>query len=82
METSGHTRHVSLLLALGHVIHVAHCADLVIRIPGGGQPKDGFYRLDYRYVLQLKYFLKYFRQPSYNNVSLSSFATKKNVSCF
>ena len=47
MEKSGHARHVSLLLVLGHVI-VAHCADLVIRIPGGGQPKDGFYRLDYR----------------------------------
>ena len=51
METSGYKRHVSLLIVLGHVIHVAQCADLVIRIPGGGQPKDGFYRLDYRYVL-------------------------------
>ena len=48
MEKSGHAIHVSLLLVLGHVIHVAQGADLVIRIPGGGQPKDGFYRLDYR----------------------------------
>ena len=50
MERSGHAIHVSLLivLGLGHVIHVAQGADLVIRIPGGGQPKDGFYRLDYR----------------------------------
>ena len=42
--------HVATLL-LGHVIHVASGADLVIRIPGGGQPQDGFYRLDYRWVL-------------------------------
>ena len=42
--------HVATLL-LGHVIHVASGADLVIRIPGGGQPQDGFYRLDYRWVV-------------------------------
>ena len=45
---SGHAIHVFLLLIFGHV---ARGADLVIRIPGGGQPKDGYYRLDYRYVL-------------------------------
>ena len=45
---SGHAIHAFLLLIFGHV---ARGADLVIRIPGGGQPKDGYYRLDYRYVL-------------------------------
>ena len=47
-------RHVFLLLFFEHVIHVTRGADLVIRIPGGGQPKDGFYRLDYRLVLAAK----------------------------
>ena len=47
-------RHVFLLLFFGHVTHVTRGADLVIRIPGGGQPKDGFYRLDYRLVLAAK----------------------------
>ena len=51
---SGHAIHVFLLLILGHV---ARGADLVIRIPGGGQPKDGYYRLDYRYVLLIGCFL-------------------------
>jgi len=35
-------------LILFFVIKVTHGADLVIRIPGGGQPLDGYYRLDYR----------------------------------
>ena len=30
------------------LLGLAEAADLVIRIPGGGQPQDGFYRLDYR----------------------------------
>ena len=38
-----------LTLILFFVIKVTHGADLVIRIPGGGQPLDGYYRLDYRY---------------------------------
>ena len=73
MEKSEHVRHVFLLLVFGHVIHVTNCADLVIRIPGGGQPKDGFYRLDYRYSNA-----KICPQFS-SEVSLSRFVTK-NVS--
>ena len=45
--------HVAILL-LGHVLHVVSGADLVIRIPGGGQPQDGFYRLDYRWVVAIR----------------------------
>ena len=69
---SGHVIHVFLLLIFGHV---ARGADLVIRIPGGGQPKDGYYRLDYRYVLLFGRFLN-LCQPDIASPSLSSFAKK------
>ena len=35
-------------LILFFVINVTLGADLIIRIPGGEQPLDGYYRLDYR----------------------------------
>ena len=57
--TSWFSQHVTrVLLVLVHVLHLTRGADLVIRIPGGGQvsyvdlgggqPQDGLYRLDYR----------------------------------
>ena len=82
MATCGHVRHVFLLLFFGHVIHVTRGADLVIRIPGGGQPKDGFYRLDYRYSVAKMYDISsiFVNNQCTAKVSLSSFvATKK---CF
>merc|ERR1719412_2740794 len=36
------------LLILCFLLPLGEGADLVIRIPGNGQPKDGYYRLDYR----------------------------------
>ena len=36
------------LLSLCFLLPLGEGADLVIRIPGNGQPKDGYYRLDYR----------------------------------
>ena len=36
------------LVLLSLLLPVGETADLVIRIPGNGQPKDGYYRLDYR----------------------------------
>ena len=36
------------LLILSFLLPLGQGADLVIRIPGNGQPKDGYYRLDYR----------------------------------
>ena len=56
-------REICFLFLLGHVVHVTQSADLVIRIPGGGQPLDGFYRLDYRWELSLSWFyVKYFNR--------------------
>ena len=40
--------HLTLLIILGFLLPLREAADLVIRIPGNGQPKDGYYRLDYR----------------------------------
>lgn len=39
--------HLTLLI-LSFLLLPGEGADLVIRIPGNGQPKDGYYRLDYR----------------------------------
>ena len=39
------------LVLLCFLLPLGEAADLVIRIPGNGQPKDGYYRLDYRYMM-------------------------------
>ena len=47
MQWSGLAQFTLVLLCF--LLPVGEGADLVIRIPGNGQPKDGYYRLDYRY---------------------------------
>ena len=47
MQSSGLAQFTLVLLCF--LLPVGEGADLVIRIPGNGQPKDGYYRLDYRY---------------------------------